>query len=36
MDNKNRGLNYIELNLIKLKLYIFIDNLFVNNKDINL
>ena len=36
MENKNRGLNYVKLNPVKLKLYIFIDSLFVNNKNISL
>ena len=35
MDNRDYGFNYIKLNPVKLKLYIFIDNLFINNKDIN-
>ena len=36
MENKNYGFNYVKLNFIKLKLYVFINNLFVNNKDISL
>ena len=35
MENKDYGLNYVELNLTKLKLYVFVDNLFVNNKNIS-
>ena len=36
MDNKNRGLTYKKLNPQNLQLYIFVDGLFANNKDISL
>ncbi|KAI1106028.1 hypothetical protein F4804DRAFT_81788 [Jackrogersella minutella] len=35
MDNKERGLNYIQLNPQDLRLYIFVDGSFANNKDMS-
>ena len=36
MDNKNRKLIYKKLNPKNLRLYIFVNGLFVNNKNISL
>jgi hypothetical protein len=35
MKNLERGLNYVALNLTYLKLFVFIDGSFVNNKDLS-
>ncbi|KAI1101557.1 hypothetical protein F4804DRAFT_315437 [Jackrogersella minutella] len=35
MDNKERGLTYIQLNPQDLRLYIFVDGSFANNKDMS-
>ena len=35
MDNKTRGLNYIELDPLDLRLYVFVDGSFANNKDMS-
>ena len=34
MDNKDRKFDYVKLNPVKLKLYIFVNNLFTNNKNL--
>ena len=36
MDNKDRKLTYKKLNPKNLRLYIFVDGLFANNKNISL
>jgi hypothetical protein len=35
MDNHTRGLRYIKLDLSQLKLLVFVDALFANNKDLS-
>ncbi|KAI1387098.1 uncharacterized protein F4822DRAFT_443927 [Hypoxylon trugodes] len=35
MDNKDRGLNYMELDPQDLRLYIFVDGSFANNRDMS-
>ena len=35
MDNKDRGLTYVELKTEELKLYVFVDGSFANNKDMS-
>jgi hypothetical protein len=35
IDNKERGLKYVPLNLARSKLFIFTDGSFANNKDLS-
>jgi hypothetical protein len=35
MENINRGIIYIPLDLLIAKLYVFVNRLFINNKDLS-
>ena len=35
LDNLKRGIKYIPLDLYRIKLFVFIDGLFANNKDLS-
>ena len=35
IDNKERGLNYVDLDPQHLRLYVFVDGSFANNKDMS-